>query len=592
MNEDTAAPLAVADHDLDFPSSNEIAFSRGREQERAYIEQAQRAMTPDCPGWSYLTARGFTDEEIRRFGFGYDPNPEHGWRDENDSWHKTPRIVIPWQGCDWYHTDRALPEQDRTPKKLKYYKPSSDEVGSQPAVYNPDALKGDHVFVVEGLLDALAIEAVGQPAIAIAGTSFDSTVDEIVGTGYEGVVIAMLDNDETGRRRNADLVAALEKEHVAVYAPDVTEQQCKDACEALATDRDALHDLTSRYAVEAGERAKEAAEERYRDAMSNMRAFDPAGVALGIYALTDEDVPVPTGIRGLDEALGGGLRRGVTVLGATSSMGKSTLALQVADNIAESGRSVLFVTVEQSARELVSKSITRIMRSKYGVTVATYDLLSRKHRSSWDERTKRAFNDALADYTDGAAQHLRIYEATRQPSVSEIDEVARYMAKHDGEPPVLFVDYLQLLAADDERDTDKVRVDKNMTALRQMARDLKTPVFVVSSVNRAAYSEAMSLDSYKESGGIEYSSDVLLGLQPWHMAEKLAKVSEAKRKFVGAQIVAETKAATVRGCEVVVLKHRNGALPPSGIPVTFYAEANLFRDGHVASKPDTAPKVI
>ena len=77
--------------------------------------------------------------------------------------------------------------------------------------------------------------------------------------------------------------------------------------------------------------------------------------------LEDADDPIPTGIRVLDNALGGGLKRGLIMLGAVSSVGKTTLLNMIADNWLPSGKPVLFVTIEQSARELTAKSLSRRM---------------------------------------------------------------------------------------------------------------------------------------------------------------------------------------------------------------------------------------
>ena len=62
-----------------------------------------------------------------------------------------------------------------------------------------------------------------------------------------------------------------------------------------------------------------------------------------------------TGIAGLDKALDGGLHAGLTVLGAVSSMGKTSLMLQMADTLAAAGRNVLFITIEMSRMELIAK---------------------------------------------------------------------------------------------------------------------------------------------------------------------------------------------------------------------------------------------
>jgi replicative DNA helicase len=71
-----------------------------------------------------------------------------------------------------------------------------------------------------------------------------------------------------------------------------------------------------------------------------------------------------TGIAGLDKALDGGLHAGLTVLGAVSSMGKTSLMLQMADTLAAAGRNVLFITIEMSRMELIAKSAVRGTRER------------------------------------------------------------------------------------------------------------------------------------------------------------------------------------------------------------------------------------
>lgn len=579
--------VELADEDFEFEAAPPVTdrIRDGRERERLFIERAREAMTPQCPGWDYLRGRGFTDDEIRRYGFGYDASPAHGWQDEAGEWHNGPRVVIPWQGCGWYHIDRALDDSGHRAEAMKYVKPSGEDVGPQPP-FNAGALdSSDVVFVVEGLIDAYAVEAVGYPAIAVAGTGWQATEQAIEGRGYRGTVVAMLDWDEPGRTANAALVGALESGRVATYAPDAMQldeygrSKVKDAGEGFQRSREKFACFVAYSATVARKEAEKAAQRRYDEAMDHMKARNPLDVARGIYFLDDEDEPVPTGLRGLDDALGGGLHRGVTVLGAVSSLGKTTLSVQVADHIAASGRGVLFVTIEQSARELVAKSITRLMRERNGLSVPTRELMSGKARAAWNDRTNGALMDALNRYTETTAAHLRIMEGIEQPSVSDIRDVMDAMAEHDGEPPVCFIDYLQLLRAPGERDTDKQAVDKNMMQLRQAARDMGTPVFVISSLNRSSYSGSISLDSFKESGAVEYGSDVLLGLQPQGMAERLDGVAEAKRKGEADRLMRDTKASLERACELVILKNRNGGVPAHGVPVTFYPVPSMFRDG-------------
>lgn len=541
-------------------------YTVGRDAEAEYIDMSRLNMKPGTDGFDYLVGRGFTADEVAAFGFGWDPAKR--------------RVVIPWsdRAGEFYHIDRDVTGT----AKAKYTKPKADVVGPQP-LHNEKALDTSRaVFVVEGLLDALAVKAVGFDAIALGGVGYNQLVSRVVETGYTGTLLLMLDNDTTGKTKEAELERALKDTAANVWTveyPGEAEACGKDASEALERNRSDLRAFLSEETSLAADMAAEKAEERYRTAMRNMRALDPFDTVASIYTLDDEDEPIPTGITGLDVALNGGLRRGVYVLGAISSLGKTTLTVQIADHIAAQGRSVLFVTIEQSAKEIVSKSLTRLMRQLGNARTTTAELTSRTARNSWGDAMNAALLDACSSYEETTAKHLRILEATKQPSVAEVAEVVSAMTTHDGEPPVVFIDYLQLLAAPDERDTDKQATDKNMMALRQMARDLKTPVFVISSLNRSSYSGSISIDSFKESGGIEYGADVLLGLQPASMTEALDGMNDAKAKAEAGRIVRKLKAAKDRACEIVVLKHRNGAMPPRGIPVTFHADAALFEDG-------------
>lgn len=586
--------LSLSDGDFEFTGEKPGEYDEGRRREAEYIRRCQEAMTPDCEGWGYLRDRGFTDDEIGRFGFGFDPHSRISWQE----WQKTaakdrngdaicelvrvngPRVVIPWQGCPWYHIDRAAKFSSIT--GAKYAKPKGCDVGPQP-IYNPDAIGSDVVFVVEGLMDALAVQAAGFQSVAVAGVSWHGVVEWFERNNYRGTVVAALDNDETGRTENAKMAEALRKAGIAVYAPDKPfGPMTKDASEALKRDRKSFADDLAFMSGKAAEEAEMAAQERYDDAMRSMRAVDPLDVAMGIVNLDDVDEPTPTGFAQLDDVLGGGLMPGVAVLGAVSSLGKTTLALQVADHMAADGVPVLFVTVEQSARELVAKSVCRTIRQRCGQTVPTRELMSRAARDAWNERANANFKDAVNAYSTGPARNLRFLEGTEQPSVGDIRGVAKAMAEYDPQhrTPVVFIDYLQLLRSPNEGDNDKQATDKNMMALRQMARDMRTPIVVISSLNRSSYSGAISLDSFKESGGIEYGADVLMGLQPYGMADRLAACKSDQRQRADAnRIMAETKAAEARACELVILKNRNGAMPSRGVPLTFYAAASMFRDG-------------
>ncbi len=412
-----------------------------------------------------------------------------------------------------------------------------------------------------------------------------------------GVVLALSDPDRVvgaGLTLKNYLVRQLAQEHIAaVDASDMVLEH---------TSTDGTNWVTSWFARHATEGLNEEASgelDRYEDLARSeavtshdilfkralgSRVKDGANVALSV-SMGSEDVVqerVPTGLNGLDKALSGGFY-GVVTIGATSSLGKTTLLVQVADHIAESGRDVLFVTCEQSAAELVAKSLSRIT-SASGKVVSAGTILDPARRNLVDTSGLAA---AGSKYTKAIAKRLHYMEPTGQPTVKEIEDLARVIADYQEKPPVVFVDYLQLLKPTDPHMTDKQALDEAMMSLRQLSRDLSSPVVVVSSLNRSSYSGEVSMSAFKESGAIEYGSDVLLGMQPYGLHERLKKKSS---ESVGAKGIAEEemdklRSAAVRHIEIPVLKNRSGSIPKDPVPVDFTVATSTFSDVAEIGKP-------
>ena len=112
--------------------------------------------------------------------------------------------------------------------------------------------------------------------------------------------------------------------------------------------------------------------------------------------------------------------------------------------------------------------------------------------------------------------------------------------------------------------TDKQNMDKAVLELKRLSRDVKTPIIGISSLNRANYSTPVSMEALKETGGLEYGSDVVIGLQLKGTGEKNFDVNEAKRK-------------SPREIELVVLKNRNGQTGDK-ITYSYYPMFNYFEE--------------
>lgn len=546
-----------------------------REREAARVER-WRANIDNPAAAAYLQSRGRTVEWARAHGFGYNPSaPLY-------------RLIIPWKGAPWYHIDRDVTGT----AKHKYDKPHSNEVGKQP-LYNAEAIETARtVFIVEGVFDAIAVEdCSGIPAIAI-GSNRESANGPICSAltalqeSRRPNVLIIADRDEAGMEgANALRIHLLEAgvERVSIVEPPASIAG-KDADEMERSDAAAFSQWLRSTAAEAERQESENVEERYSAALERMHILNPADTALDLMRATDLEQPVPTGLRSLDEALDGGFCRGVVVMGAISSLGKTTLMLQLADNIAEMGHPVLFVTVEQSAKELVSKSLCRFMRRE-GYRVSDTDVRGYR-RTTWGDKQEAALAVACNKYATRIAPKMKVLEGTEQPSVADIRAIADRMTEHDGVAPIIFIDYLQLLKPLSDRFTDKQATDKNMTLLRQMARELKTTIVVISSLNRASYSGVIDLDSFKESGAIEYGSDILMGLQPDNMRERIRDRDKKQSKASRAdELIKETKSRDPRELEIVILKNRFGRVPRQGVTVTMDARCSAVFDGPQSAMP-------
>ena len=103
------------------------------------------------------------------------------------------------------------------------------------------------------------------------------------------------------------------------------------------------------------------------------------------------------------------------------------------------------------------------------------------------------------------------------------------------------------------RASDKQNTDKAVLELKRISRDYKTTVIGISSFNRDNYTSEVNMSAFKESGAIEYGSDVLLALQPQGMKAGYTTTDQK----ANADLVKKCKASEERSIEAVILKNRN-----------------------------------
>ena len=290
--------------------------------------------------------------------------------------------------------------------------------------------------------------------------------------------------------------------------------------------------------------------------------------------------PTSTGFPLLDEVLSGGMREGLTVIGAISSLGKTTMAQQIADNVAQSGQDVLFISLEMARTELMSKSISRETllevlendgdirnaKTSIGITDAS------KYKNYNDEEHELIYT-ATKRYAEYAG-NIYIVEAFGQIGFQDVRELVKIHHEKTGQAPLVIIDYLQIMKPDDPRATDKTNTDKAVNGLKQISRDFKTTIVAISSLNRDSYNIPMSLKAFKESGAIEYSSDVLIGLDFTKMLDDASEMD-----------FEEEKDKVPRNITLTILKNRNGRTGKR-INYLYDPRFNYFEEDEYYKKPE------
>ena len=515
----------------------------------------------------YPQRRGLSQETIDRFGLGFVAEWRHPKAPKAPA---TPRLIIPISKYSYLARDiRAeIPEEQAGYKKSKVK--GREKVSW---TFNAKALQTatKPIFVVEGELDALSIIEVGGEAVALGSINYTRAFLELVKVKRPAQpLILALDNEtepdkkEKIERAYRELAEGLTGLDIPFYRLNPAGDY-KDANEALQGNREAL-----RQAVEEAEHIQDEAEQAQREEYLKTSTANYLQSFIDGIADSVNTPYIPTGFTELDTALDGGLYEGLYIVGAISSLGKTTLITQIADQIAQSGQDVLIFSLEMARAEIMAKSISRhtlqtVLATGGDIRNAktTRGITTGKRYQSYNRSELELINSSIRAYSE-YAQHIFISEGVGDIGAEQIRETVRQHTLFTGKTPVVIIDYLQILAPAEPRATDKQNTDKAVMELKRISRDYKTPVIGISSFNRANYREAVTMEAFKESGAIEYSSDVLIGLQLKGAGKKDFDANEAKKK-------------SPREIELIILKNRNGSTG-NRIEFSYYPLFNYFKE--------------
>lgn len=505
--------------------------------------------------------RWLTGVTIDRFKLGYDPAFKTR---EGDNYVQWQALVIP--NGPYRLTVRNLAPDARKENRYRFRganRPFNDQALQQTA---------EPVFVVEGEIDALSVIEAGGEAVAIA-TDVQLLLRSL-GKNPPMLILA-LDKDDAGQEAEAKLVEELSKRGIPFLQADLTGGY-KDANEALVKGQ-----LAFLMAVNAAKNSVLALKKQtLSQEQAAYLAINAEANIDGLFAAIKKGKKAyPTGFSMLDNHLRGGLFEGLTIIGAMTSVGKTTLTMQIADNMAMLGNDVLIFSLEMGIHELMARSISKgtLMQSFFRKAGDYSQAMTARQILSGEPGQPGILEEATRAYREYAGR-INIFQSLGKIGPKRIrEEVEGYKAA-TGSIPVVVIDYLQLLGQDEGKYSAGAKeiMDAAVTELKCMAVDLEIPVILISSFNRDNYGKDANLASFKESGGIEYSADLLLGLQ-------YAGTGKDGRNQDNLEKIETMAQENPRKMELKIMKYRNGEWGQR-ILMDYYAPFNFFKETGTKTK--------
>ncbi len=286
---------------------------------------------------------------------------------------------------------------------------------------------------------------------------------------------------------------------------------------------------------------------------------------------------IATGLRDLDQRMGGFQNSDLIIIAGRPAMGKTSLATNIAFNMAKAhvserlpdgtlktsnGAIVGFFSLEMSAEQLA----TRIVAEQSAI-------------SSYKIRQGKITENEFFRLSDVAAQieKMPLYiDQTGGISIAQLVARARRLKRQRG-LDILFIDYLQLLSGSNKKGDNRVQeVTEITTGLKALAKELNVPVIALSQLSRGVESrddKRPQLQDLRESGSIEQDADVVMFVfrEEYYVKNREPKPgTEEHFKW-------QAEMDSIHGkAELIIGKQRHG--PTGTVQLQFDAEVTRFSD--------------
>ncbi len=280
----------------------------------------------------------------------------------------------------------------------------------------------------------------------------------------------------------------------------------------------------------------------------------------------DKLIGLPTGFKIIDNALSGLVPHDLIIIAARPSLGKTSLALNIAYNLsAKDGKTVLFFSFEMGKEILVERLLSigskiNLMNLRKGKILKKEDDLLLMEVAQILSKS-----EILIDTDDNTVLDIR----------AKVHSVQNQYRKAGKNLDLVIIDYLQLIKPSDARVSREQQIAYISRSLKAIARDLEIPVIALSQLNRDIEKRERGgkkekkvpprLSDLRESGAIEQDADVVMFID---------KISDEEKDWLESYEDGTQVRRKCRECNFIIAKNRNGPLAEQ--QVNFLPEITTF----------------
>lgn len=225
------------------------------------------------------------------------------------------------------------------------------------------------------------------------------------------------------------------------------------------------------------------------------------------------DYSLYTGIFDLDKLTCGLHNQELTIIGARPGMGKTTLTLQIAQEIAKK-KNVVFASLEMSQTQLIQKMIAKqSIVNSYKMRLGTLE------EGDWEKIAKASIK----------LSELNLTINTRVRTIQDIEVMAKRLKNKD-KLDLLIIDYIQLLKSQGKFNLREQEVAEISRRLKLLSLEINIPIIALCQLNRNANIGEPTLADLRESGSLEQDADNIIFIYKENEEDNITTLKLAKQR--------------------------------------------------------------